>query len=259
MAVASKQPFNFACYPLLFGHRGCSGIAPENTLASFQKILDYNVPGVEFDVQLCKTGEIIVLHDLNLKRTTGVNALAAETDLETIKTLDAGSWFNESFAGEKIPTLDEVFDLLGTRVYYNIEIKHRNRKAGELENKLAEKIKSRNMQNHVIISSFNPFSLMTLRKLEPLLKTALLYSCDRELPWFLRNGEGRYICKPDILNPAYQKINSLYMFVNKKILKHSIIAWTVDDEAEAEKLLNSGVDGIISNAPETMVDLFLRN
>ena len=113
----NTKPFTFAQYPLLFAHRGCSNAAPENTLASFKKVLDKKVPGVELDVQICKSGEIIVLHDLNLKRTTGFDALACETELEKIKELDAGSWFNESFTGEKIPTLDEVFEMMGNSVY----------------------------------------------------------------------------------------------------------------------------------------------
>ena len=83
----TEKLFPFTQYPLLFGHRGCSRLAPENTLASFQKILDNNIPGVELDVQMCSTGEIIVLHDLNLKRTTGLDALASETELaETQQT-----------------------------------------------------------------------------------------------------------------------------------------------------------------------------
>jgi len=89
--MTTRLPFASADYPLLFGHRGCSSIAPENTLAAFQKILDHGVPGVELDVQLCKSGELVVMHDSNHKRTTGMDAPVTETDYATNSGLDAGS------------------------------------------------------------------------------------------------------------------------------------------------------------------------
>ena len=251
----NKMPFNFAQYPLLFGHRGCPKTAPENTLASFQKILDNNIPGVELDVQLCKTGEIIVLHDQNLKRTTGFDALASETDLQEIKKLDAGSWFNESFSGEKIPTLDEVFELLGTNVYYDIEIKHKRRTHGELEIKLTEKINQWNFQNRVIISSFNPIAILGIRESDPKLNTAIIYTKWKELPWYLRKGGGKYICKPNILKPTRHQITPFTMFLNKKIEGYTVVTWTEDDPNKAEKYIKMGVDGIVSNVPENMLDM----
>ena len=166
--------FPFAQYPLLFGHRGCSKLAPENTLASFQQILDHNVPGVELDVQMCSTGEIIVLHDLNLKRTTGLDSLASETELAEIKKLD----------------------------------------------------------------------------------TALIYTKRKDFSWYLHNGGGKYICKPNILKPTRRKVNLYTMFLNKNIQGYKIITWTVDNLLKAEKYIDLGVDGIITNIPENMIELF---
>ncbi len=249
------KPFTFAQYPLLFGHRGCPKLAPENTIASFRKLLDNKIPGVELDVQLCRTGEIIVLHDLSLKRTTGFDALASETDLKEIKKLDAGSLFDESFTGEKIPTLDEVFELLGTNVYYDIEIKHKRRTYGELEKKLTEKINQWNFQDRVIISSFNPIAVLGVRKTDPLLNTAIIYTNWKELPWYLHNGGGKYICKPNILKPTRHKINPLTMFLNKKIQGYNVVTWTEDDPLKAEKYIDMGVDGIVTNVPEDMLEM----
>jgi len=251
----NKQPFNFAEYPLLFGHRGCSQAAPENTLASFKKILDNNIPGVELDVHLCKSGELIVIHDLSLKRTTGLDALVAETTLEDIKKLDAGSWFDKSFKGERIPTLDEVFKLLGTDVYYDIELKHRNKNYGELEKKIVEKIKEWKLEDRVIISSFNPIAVLGVRKYNPDLDTAIIYTNWKELPWYLRNGGGKYICKPNILKPTRHKINPFTLFINKKIQGYTVTTWTEDDLNKAEKYINMGVDGIITNVPEKMLKM----
>jgi len=251
----NKMPFDFAEYPLLFGHRGCSKAAPENTLASFNKILENNIPGVELDVHLCRSGELVVFHDLNLKRTTGLDALVSETDLEDIKKLDAGSWFGSSFKNERVPTLDEVFKLMGTKVYYDIEIKHRNKQYGDLEIKLVEKIAEWNMQNRVIISSFNPIAILGVRKANPQLNTAVIYTKWKELPWYLRTGGGKYICKPNILKPTRHQINPFSMFLNKKIEGYTVVTWTEDDLDKAEKYINMGVDGIVTNVPENMLDM----
>ncbi|MCD6396022.1 MAG: glycerophosphodiester phosphodiesterase [Spirochaetaceae bacterium] len=249
----NTRPFKFAQYPLLFGHRGCSKAAPENTLASFQKVLDNNIPGLELDVHLCKSGEIVVIHDLNLKRTTGKDALVAETNLEDIKKLDAGLWFDESFKGEKIPTLDEVFKLMGTNVYYDIEIKHQDKQYGELEEKLVAKIREWRYENRVIISSFYPIAVLGIRKADPELNTAVIYTNWKKLPWYLRNGGGKYICKPNILKPTRHKVNTLTMLINKKRQGYSVITWTIDENKEAEKYINLGVDGIVSNVPEQLM------
>ncbi len=255
----TEQIFAFIDYPLLFGHRGCSNIAPENTLSSFKKILEYSIPGVELDVQMCKSGEIVVFHDLNLKRITGFDAFITKTNLHEIKKLDAGSWFNKSFSGEKIPTLDEVFTLLGTNVYYDIEIKHKQKYHGELERKLIEKIHERGLQNRVIISSFNPVALLGIRKTDPELNTALIYRNKKNIPWWLRYGGGKYLCKPNILKPAKRKINFLTMFLHKKIQGYKIIAWTEDNPVIVEKYLNLLVDGIVTNIPEKMLDLIYNH
>ncbi len=251
----NKRPFIFAQYPLLFAHRGCSKAAPENTLAAFKKVLDNNIPGVELDVHLCKTGELVVFHDLNLKRTTGFDALVSETSLEDIKKLDAGSWFDKSFKNEKIPTLDEVFELLGTKVYYDIEIKHRNKHHGELEQKLDAKIVEWGFEDRVIVSSFNPIAILGVRKANVNLDTAVIYTKWKELPWYLRNGEGKYICKPNILKPTRHQINPFTMFINKKIEGYTVITWTEDDLDKAEKYIKMGVDGIVTNVPENMLDM----
>jgi glycerophosphoryl diester phosphodiesterase len=252
----NKKIFAFADHPLLFAHRGCSKVAPENTISSFKKVLENRIPGVELDVQMCKSGEIVVFHDLNLKRITGFDALVTKTELQEIKKLDAGSGFDESFSKEKIPTIDEVFTLMGTKVYYDIEIKHSHKQPGELEKKLIEKIYKWNLQDRVIISSFNPVAILGIRKIDPKLHTAIIYHSKKKLPWWLRNGGGKYICKPNILKPSKHKINLLTMFLHNKILGYNVITWTEDDPAMVKKYLNFGVDGIVTNVPENMIAQF---
>ncbi len=241
--------------PLLFAHRGCSEIAPENTLSAFQAVLDHGVPGVELDIHECGSGELVVIHDSSLKRVTGYEAAVEETPYDAIRELDAGKWFADEFTGEKIPLLEEVFELLGTSVYYDIEIKSRKYHYGSLENKLVETVRRRGLENRAVISSFDPLSLREIRRTDPELQTAHIYSNHPDIPWSLRRGAGRFICRPLMLKPDRKDVNRWNMFLHGRIEGYPVIPWTVDDRAEAEWLLSLGVEGIISNVPETMKEL----
>lgn len=240
---------------MLFGHRGCSTLAPENTLSSFTKAKELEIPGVELDVQSCRSGELIVFHDFNLKRITGLDKDVGDTDFKEIRDLDAGSWFDKSFSREKIPTMDEVFDCLGESVYYDIEIKNRGRNNFSLERSLLNLIRKRNLADRIIVSSFNPHSLRAVKKLDPEIRTALIYSRDPQLPLWLRRGAGRIICQPQLLKPDKQQVTPFMILWKKKILGYPLIAWTEDNESTALHLLKMGVDGIISNQPEKMLSL----
>lgn len=247
-----EKIFPFANQPLLFGHRGCSKIAPENTLAAFRGILDNNIPGTELDVHRCKSGELVVMHDFNTKRITGVDLVIEETELSVLRKLDAGSKFSENFQGELIPTLDEVLELLGSKVYYDIEIKHRNTTAGPLERDLLKKIQTHNLEDRVIISSFNPFAVRGMKKLAPYLPIAVIYAVSPAVPFIFRRGLGKYIAHPDILKPSKNQITEKLLKKAKKHNSRGIITWVVDKKEDAADLLTSGVGGIISNQPEIL-------
>jgi len=110
-------------YPLIIAHRGYSEKYPENTLVAFQSALDGNADMIELDITLSRDREIAVIHDDTLERTTNGSGEVADYGLNELKALDAGSWFDERFSGERIPTLEEVFDLVKGRTWINIEIK----------------------------------------------------------------------------------------------------------------------------------------
>lgn len=228
--------------PLLFGHRGYSSIAPENTLYAFEEILNRKIPGVEFDVHLCSSGELVVTHDHNLKRVTGFDGLVENTDYSVIKKLDAGRWMDDKYAGARIPLLKDVFDLLGSDVYYDIEIKSDSVKKSGIETALFNLIKEYRLEERVVVSSFNPVQLRFFKKHAPHIPAAIIYSDDPEVPWYLRHGQGRWIVPADILKPAFK-------LIKKGAGKLPVIAWTVDSGEVAERLLSAGVSGIISNKP----------
>ncbi len=243
---------------LLFAHRGCAQNAPENTMAAFSRVLTNGIPGVELDVQMCKTGELIVCHDFDLKRISGKPVKIEEVSYEEIKELDIGSWFSKEFKTERLPLLDEVFELLKDRVIYNIETKTDKAVTGPLEKKLLEALEKHNLKRHVIISSFNPFSIKAVHKLDPTLPISLIYSRSKRLPFILRHGEGRLFTKELFIQVYYKLLNPITSFFHRGIFGNPIIAWTVDNPLEAKRLLKLGVKGIISNNPPIIKETILK-
>ncbi len=250
-----KKVFPDAEFPLLFGHRGCSKAAPENTLAAFRKIKQYGVQGVELDIQLCRTGELMVFHDSNLKRITGIDANLADTDFETLRGMDIGAWFGDEFSGERIPTLDEVLDCLGDKVYYDIEIKNWQKKDFPIEKALVNILQKRDLNNKIIVSSFNPYTLRAVKRLNPETKTALIYTKHPEIPTWLNRGAGRFICRPLLLKPNRERLSPFMVFWKKTVLNYPLVTWTEDNEEAVRRYLEMGVDGIISNQPEKLLPL----
>ncbi|HBY09528.1 MAG TPA: glycerophosphodiester phosphodiesterase, partial [Chloroflexi bacterium] len=108
--------------PAIFAHRGASAYAPENTLAAFKLAVDQGADAIELDAKLCADGQIIVIHDQTVERTSNGAGKVADLPLSALQELDAGSWFGLEFKGEPIPTLDEVFEAVGQKIFINIEL-----------------------------------------------------------------------------------------------------------------------------------------
>ena len=149
---------------LVIGHRGAPSRAPENTLASFRAALEIGVDGLELDVHLSADGHLVVIHDANLKRTTDGQGFVHEHTLAQLKQLDAGTWFGPMFAGERIPTFDEVLDLVGKRVPLQVEIKGATE--GVTEATLAV-LDARGLLDTVMMTSFQLDRLPRVRELAP--------------------------------------------------------------------------------------------
>ena len=176
--------------PILFGHRGCSAAAPENTLAAFQHARNMKIPGIELDVRLCATGEMVVFHDDNFTRIFGQEGSIEETAFKDLRRLDAGSHKSEQFQGEKIPLLTEVFDLLGRDTIIDIELKNSSKKTGPQEAELFRLLKEFRREETSLISSFNPLAVKAFRKLAPGIPSAVIYSSDEGVPWVPPAGRG---------------------------------------------------------------------
>ncbi len=242
--------------PLLFAHRGCSHAAPENTMTAFRLAREYGIPGIELDVRLCSTGEMVVFHDDDFKRIFNMEGSIEETSFKELQKLDAGIFKGEEFRGERIPLLSEVFELLGTDVIYDIEFKNRLTTTGPQEEALLKVIRKYNVEENCMVSSFNPFCIRTFKKLAPEISGAIIYSKSMDVPWYLRRGEGRYISGCPVIKPKWDMVTDGFIFRNYRLGGYPVLPWTVDDPQTAENLLAKGCAGIITNRPESMKHLF---
>jgi glycerophosphoryl diester phosphodiesterase len=243
--------------PLLFGHRGFSAAAPENTLAAFRLLIDNGIPGAELDVQLSRDRRLVVLHDFSLLRTTGCAAQVRETESSVIRALDAGSWFSPHYRGERVPLLEEVFETCGPRLYYDIELKWDHREANGLEQEVLACVRRHGLEARCLLSSFNPYCVRRLRRLAPELPAAHIWANNRALPFLLRHGETSLVFPTPFIKPAANRI-TLLRALAYRLLGSRMLAWTVEEEGEARRLLRLGVRGLISNDPVRLREALQR-
>lgn len=201
-------------YPILFAHRGASSIAPENTLSSFRKALEEGCKGIELDVHLTKDNHLAVIHDSSLRRTcrlpntiTGSydetpNLRVEDLTMEEIRRFDAGIWFSPEFEGQRISTLEEVLAICSDDIFVDIEMKSSSFFCEPLARKTAHVLESGNREKYMV-SSFNPASIMFFKQYSSI-PAGLIYAYNTDVPFYLRRGQGRILCNPDILKPTWQ-------------------------------------------------------
>lgn len=230
-------------------HRGASAAAPENTLSAFRAALDLGADGVELDVQLSADGIPVIHHDFDLGRTDNGRGPLRDYTLDQLKRLDAGAWKDPRFAGERIPTLAEVFQVLDRQVIVNVELKTRSTRGDGLELAVIEQIRRSHMVDMVVISSFNPFALMRVRDMAPNLPLGLLYAPDQ--PVHLRRTWLRPMIHPEALHPRHDMVTPTFMEWARKN-RYRVNTWTVDEPDEMRRLLRLGVDAVITNVPDVL-------
>jgi glycerophosphoryl diester phosphodiesterase len=240
--------------PLLFAHRGCSFLAPENTFAAFKKAREIGSPGIELDIHVCASGELVVAHDNDFKRTAGDNRTMEELSYQEIKRIDVGSWFDPAFRGENPPLLDDILEEFCPGIYIDIELKTKNTVNDPLPELLAKKIirMGDRALKSVVISSFNPICLATFKRLCPHIPTAIIWSANREVPFILRRGFGRILSHCDFLKPDKNQVTLFSRFRFSVLEGRPLVPWTIDDPKTAAKLMNIGCEGIISNRPQNL-------
>jgi glycerophosphoryl diester phosphodiesterase len=242
--------------PTVFAHRGMSKLAPENTMAAFALVARQGIPGVELDIHQCTTGELMVAHDDTLSRTAGVDLDLRQATLGQIREHEVGAWFDPQFTGEKVPTLAEVFELLGDGVFYDIEIKASGTYWGPPapdgpEATLEALIRKHGLVEKCLVSSFDPLALRRFSRLTGDIPIALIYSNSKGVPVTIRRGRGRLFCRPEILKPHHSVVTRAFVSRNHAGGRQ-VIPWTVDDPDLARRLVDAGVDGLISNVPDVI-------
>ncbi len=234
---------------IVLAHRGYSAKAPENTMAAFELALAVGADGIELDVHMTRDGEIVVIHDDTLDRTTNGKGSVSDQTMAELRELDAGSWFSPEFAGERIPTLKLVLELIKDKdVLLNIEIKT-GLGFQQLNEELVPLLDRYDRWERTIISSFNHYALAHLISLKPQARTAILYMAALVNPWVYAKSIGA-----TALHPYYPGIIPEIVTASQQN-GMMVNAWTVDLEADIQRVKMCRVDGIITNEPERVKSL----
>ena len=231
---------------LVIAHRGASGHAPENTLAAFKKAVAMGAAFIETDLQLSRDARFVAIHDATLNRTTNGQGAVHDMTLENLRRLDAGSWFGSQFAGERIPTLEEVLEFSKKNdVVFYLELKPAGSWGGE--HALIGGLRQSGEIPRAVVISFDPSVVLNLRKIEPTLMTGLLFDGQIEKPIqkALEVGARQLVARGDLVTPA------LLAEARKNDLQ--VVCWTVNHPAHIRMLIAAGVNGIMSDYPDRLV------
>lgn len=235
---------------LNIAHRGASGHAPENTLSAFKMAIEMGANMVELDIHQTQDRELVVIHDRSLKRTTGYRGSVGRLSLKALKDLDAGAWFGNRYQGEKIPTLQEVLDLIGPRVKLNIEIKKGLRPYSGLEKRLLACLGGYGPKDQFLISCFDEAVLRRVRRL------------DHDIPigyLFERDSPDRII--PKALELAAVSVHGPSQVVSERLIEQAhreglkVYIYTINEKDEMRHWIGLGVDGLFTNYPDRLSEV----
>jgi glycerophosphoryl diester phosphodiesterase len=232
--------------PVIFAHRGACAHAPENTLPSFEMAVEHQADAIELDAKLSSDGEVMVIHDQTVDRTTGNRGKVNELTLAELKQLDAGRSFDEKFKGVQIPTLDEVFEAVGQKVLVNVELTNYKSTRDQLVEQVVKVVKQHHMEDRVLFSSFFPGNLAKCRTLLPLTPVAQL--C---LPGLLGTiTRSRFLRKvsPQVVHPYLADVSKSYVDKEHRAGRR-IHVWTVNNEQDMRRMYAIGVDGVFTDDP----------
>ena len=231
---------------VIYGHRGAAAEAPENTLPSFKLAKKLGVYGVEMDLHTSSDGELIVMHDETLDRTTNGRGLVHSHTLEEIKKLDAGFKFGKKWKGTRVSTLREIFEGLG-RINYYLEIKQSSKVYPGIEAKILDLVDEFKLKNNVQIISFDFDSLEITRKLDKDVKTGLLYT--GKTSWFIKTAKE---LKINFLQPAFNLVYEDDMALARKN-GFKVAGWTIDTVDDIKRARELKIDSITSNNPRLVI------
>ncbi len=245
------------------GHRGAAGLAPENTLAAFRKAIELGVDALEMALHVTRDGELVVIHDETLDRTTDGRGSIADLTLGEIRRWDAGGKFAPAFRGERIPTLREVIELVRasgkTRIRLDLEIKFGEGQEGnpeDFEQRVLDTLRQTDFVAQVNIISFHHPSLAKIKALEPEIRAGLLAG-GRQAPKDPVALIRQY--RADYYSPGFRLVTAEVVVALHRA-GVPIVPWTVNEEAEMQRLMALGIgtlagDGIVTDFPDRLLNL----
>jgi glycerophosphoryl diester phosphodiesterase len=238
--------------PLIIGHRGASAAAPENTMAAFQEAIAVGADGIEFDVRLARDAVPVVIHDSTLRRTGGVNQRIAELSWQELSKIDVGSWFNPRFAGEKVLSLAELFDLFQeNNLSLYLEMKCDSpAEYRPLAEACGRMIVEYSYKHRVVVECFQLPALEVLKEFDPDIQTAALFD--------------RVFTDQSVITRATE-VGAMAVALHHRLARKNLVekakqaglhvaAWTVDDPIWIDRARAIGIDALITNDPARMLN-----
>ncbi|MBF1709106.1 MAG: glycerophosphodiester phosphodiesterase [Streptococcus sp.] len=233
----------------IFAHRGSKGTHPENTLASFKEAVRVGSDGIELDVHLTKDGHLVVIHDETVDRTTNGTGEIRNLTLAEIKAMDAGSWFHNKYAGEKIPTLEEVLLLLtelGFNGQLNIELKTDVIQYKGLVEKCLALQSAKDWPFAIVYSSFNPYTLVELKEANPSQEIGLLFESKE---WA---DKGDAMLEKESYHPDLKLLDWAIEWNRNQL---PLRVWTVNEDTDINRCFELQIEAIFTDYPEKALQL----
>ncbi|NOY76447.1 MAG: hypothetical protein GXO76_01125 [Calditrichaeota bacterium] len=234
--------------PLVVGHRGAPLEFLENTKDSFQRAMDLHADMIELDVQETATGEVVVFHDETLKRLAHNSEEIKKTSWQELNGIDIQSFNNKKFGKEKIPLFSDVLKMLNHRILLDVEIKGLELRKTDLVVQVVRLIEEMNLEDRVIISSYNFMALVYVHQMNRRIRTA-----------FLTDYPNFYFAIEAFIPPKYRPYGLVFYFrrTDERVLKRAqrdymVMVFTVDEEDDMKRFIRWGVDGIITNRPKLL-------
>jgi glycerophosphoryl diester phosphodiesterase len=239
--------------PLVLGHRGASAHVPENTMAAFQAALEFGADGVELDVHLTADGVPVVIHNASVDATTDGHGFVNDMTLAEVQSLDAGCRFpgDARYAGQHVPTLEEVLQSFAGRLLINIELKPQIRPMADLVGTVAALVTRLRLVERVWVSSFRPYYLHRMRRLAPSTPCGLLFS-----PLNVGTLWLAPLTPFEAVHPQASIALQDWFVRSMRRIGKRVVVWTVDDVVRARRLAGRpgyGVDAIITNDPRAIL------
>jgi glycerophosphoryl diester phosphodiesterase len=244
--------------PLIIGHRGASALAPENTLAAFRLAIAANADGVEFDVRLTQDGVPVVIHDDNLRRTGGVNKRVGDLSLAEFMKIDVGSWKDERFRDERVPTLFELFELFeGSNSLLYLEMKSEPTQRDALAQVCCDALSRTPIRDQVVVECFDLGGIEIVKRIDPEIKTAALFEPTlKNTP--LASSSKMMIEKALSVGAdeiaLHHRLANAYAVEMARSANLNVVVWTVDDLKWITRARERGIKALITNDTALMVE-----